>query len=420
VLFVHCCGVSVVFARRIPRNALTDHQPNQLLACMRDVIDCRLMAYYTFATGREQSSSEDLLHPIIYLHGFPGSGVEGRLCAKMADSFGCRVYGVDRPGFGSSAPLATKTGSLVVDMDEYVDGCVDQIFDLVKAKQWNEFSVIGVSGGGPYALAILERYLTLAYPESSDATTMDDDSKDPPVVKGAKTEALFVPKLKAVAVVAGVCCAGGTEGMLNVNKQLISFIGSGSIFGRLALKVIFAMQSFMVSHFPDNWLNSVIKGSSRKDLPKSDQELMDEDDSVVDVMIEDVQEAFHQGSAAAVLEAHVLFRENQGFFESLTRKWHCLTTSTAASKGTTANNSKMIDLDSMLPQVTIYQGLDDVHVPPCHSRYVHEVIFGGEGATLREYPNLGHLSLIVRKADEYIHTIASRCSADKKTSGALV
>jgi pimeloyl-ACP methyl ester carboxylesterase len=160
------------------------------------------MAYYTFATGEHQNLENEDLHPILFLHGFPSSGVEGACCARMAGNFGCRLYGIDRPGFGSSDPPAAPMLSL--SPDEYICCFVDQIFDFVLAKKWKEFSVMGVSGGGLYALAVLERYLTLAYPQENQSAIPEAS----------------VPKLTAVALVAGVCCAGGTEGMNHAKKVL--------------------------------------------------------------------------------------------------------------------------------------------------------------------------------------------------------
>jgi pimeloyl-ACP methyl ester carboxylesterase len=41
-------------------------------------------------------------HPLLYLHGFLGSRVEGRVGDEAAKATGVRVIGLDRPGMGLS------------------------------------------------------------------------------------------------------------------------------------------------------------------------------------------------------------------------------------------------------------------------------------------------------------------------------
>lgn len=81
--------------------------------------------------------------PVLYFHGFPGSRLEARIAASAAARLGLRVLAVDRPGFGQSTFQVGRTiGSWAADVAALTD--------------WlglRRFSVIGVSGGGPYALA---------------------------------------------------------------------------------------------------------------------------------------------------------------------------------------------------------------------------------------------------------------------------
>lgn len=82
---------------------------------------------------------------LLWLHGTPGARrqipVEAR---RFAVENGFRLVGIDRPGVGSSNPY--QYGSLldfVTDLEVLVDGLgIDR------------FSVVGLSGGGPYALAV--------------------------------------------------------------------------------------------------------------------------------------------------------------------------------------------------------------------------------------------------------------------------
>jgi pimeloyl-ACP methyl ester carboxylesterase len=82
--------------------------------------------------------------PILWLHGTPGARRQIPEAARLAaEEVGVRFVGVDRPGTG----LSTSHLS---------DSILDHIADLeilVDELGFEEFGVIGLSGGGPYALA---------------------------------------------------------------------------------------------------------------------------------------------------------------------------------------------------------------------------------------------------------------------------
>ena len=80
---------------------------------------------------------------VLYFHGYPGSRLEARVAAAAATRLGLRLLAVDRPGFGQSMFRAGRSiGGWAADMDALAD-------QLGLAR----FSVVGVSGGAPYALA---------------------------------------------------------------------------------------------------------------------------------------------------------------------------------------------------------------------------------------------------------------------------
>ncbi len=81
--------------------------------------------------------------PIFYCHGFPASRLEARLLEPAAVKLGLRLISVDRPGYGLSDftqnhTLAAWPGDLT---------------QLAKVLGTERFAILGVSGGGPYALA---------------------------------------------------------------------------------------------------------------------------------------------------------------------------------------------------------------------------------------------------------------------------
>ncbi|MGI8716170.1 MAG: alpha/beta fold hydrolase [Solirubrobacteraceae bacterium] len=86
--------------------------------------------------------------PIFTIHGTPGC----RLSARHPDpslisAAGLRLISYDRPGYGRSN---RHRGRSVVD-------CVSDVAAIADALGVDRFAVIGVSGGGPHALAIAAR-----------------------------------------------------------------------------------------------------------------------------------------------------------------------------------------------------------------------------------------------------------------------
>jgi len=80
--------------------------------------------------------------PVVYCHGFPGSRLDGALVEASARAVGIRLIAPDRPGFGHSTFQPGRT------MDDWPRdlGCLADHLDL------GPFTLLGVSGGGPYAL----------------------------------------------------------------------------------------------------------------------------------------------------------------------------------------------------------------------------------------------------------------------------
>jgi pimeloyl-ACP methyl ester carboxylesterase len=81
--------------------------------------------------------------PVFYFHGWPGSRLEAALLDDAARDLGVRIIAADRPGYGLSTFLAgRKLVTWPRDMQL-----------LANSLKIDRFSVLGVSGGGPYALA---------------------------------------------------------------------------------------------------------------------------------------------------------------------------------------------------------------------------------------------------------------------------
>jgi len=81
--------------------------------------------------------------PVFYFHGFPGSRLEAKLAEKIALDTHVRFIGIDRPGFGLSEFKPQRT---LLDW-------ADDVSELADALQIDRFSILSISGGGPYAAA---------------------------------------------------------------------------------------------------------------------------------------------------------------------------------------------------------------------------------------------------------------------------
>lgn len=90
----------------------------------------------------EYGSSDGV--PVFYFHGFPGSRLDWKMFdgPAVAES-GARVIAIDRPGYGLSDPSPGRT-MLAWPADTV---------ELADELRVERFAVLGVSGGGPYALA---------------------------------------------------------------------------------------------------------------------------------------------------------------------------------------------------------------------------------------------------------------------------
>jgi pimeloyl-ACP methyl ester carboxylesterase len=85
--------------------------------------------------------------PLLYCHGFPGSRLEAQLFETSAYQSHAKLIAVDRPGYGQSDYKSFQK------LSEWVND-VSEITDILNL---GRFSVLGVSGGGPYALACAHR-----------------------------------------------------------------------------------------------------------------------------------------------------------------------------------------------------------------------------------------------------------------------
>ncbi len=80
---------------------------------------------------------------MFYCHGWPGSRLEAAMFDAIALRLELRIIAVERPGFGWSSPHPDRT---LLDHAKDIESLANHL-DL------KSYGVLGISGGGPYALA---------------------------------------------------------------------------------------------------------------------------------------------------------------------------------------------------------------------------------------------------------------------------
>jgi pimeloyl-ACP methyl ester carboxylesterase len=349
--------------KKASTNMSSMEEPPEAVQHFLTLEDGRKMAYYTFL-AEEGSEDPSKKHPVLYLHGFPGTGLEGAVCVREVALAGGCLFSPDRPGFGHSDrwPKLEQTGtgtsdSTLAEGHARTNLFIEDLWSLIRSKGWQSFSVIGVSGGGPYATAMLSSYLEARYGES----------KLPPIAR-----------LEAISLVGGICCAAGIEGMMSDNKRLYDLVAKQK---KRELRLTFGMARFFMTILPARLMLKLIP---KKELPKVDQACF-ADPTIGTHMIKLLKSSLRQGGKAAALEVAILFHSEQGFESTLKERYQKI-----VAEGET---------DS-LPRVAIFQGALDVNVPLSHAEYMHKEWLL-ETAKVVRYEDLGHISMILQKPTEY-------------------
>ncbi|QPC69488.1 hypothetical protein HYE68_000240 [Fusarium pseudograminearum] len=102
--------------------------------------DGRNVAYTIYGTDNPAAPT------MFYFHGFPGSHHEGYLTHSTALKNGLRVIAPSRPGYSDSTFQDNRS---ILDYPKDIL----EIADLLSVQR---FTILGVSGGGPYAIACLK------------------------------------------------------------------------------------------------------------------------------------------------------------------------------------------------------------------------------------------------------------------------
>lgn len=196
--------------------------------------------------------------PGFYFHGHPGSRLELQFADEAAADAGVRIIGLDRPGYGLSDFQPHRT---ILDWPRDVEEVADML-------GLDRFSVLGSSGGGPYALACAHEI-----PE----------------------------RITRVGVISGVGpynAPGATRGMRWQNRVGFQL---GARFPPLARLIMWSMGR-QVRRRPERTLDAIAQAMSRADAEIAGRP------EVRRILAAVIAEAFRQGSRGAALDVVLLGR----------------------------------------------------------------------------------------------------------------
>jgi pimeloyl-ACP methyl ester carboxylesterase len=214
--------------------------------------------------------------PFLYCHGFPSSRLEAQLAQSEARRVGIRLISIDRPGFGQSDYLSNRS----------INSWPEDVAALVSHLRIEKFSVIGVSGGAPYAI-------------SCAARLQDNVSK--------------------LGIVCGLAWLGESTLVDRMRKPLKLLIKFFATFPQAGNKLVQQLLVPILKYNPA-FVFSMIKSQASKD-----DKILLSDPRVGGVIQESLKEAFHQGSKGPAREL-VLYQKPWEFdlkrISAETYIWH--------------------------------------------------------------------------------------------------
>eukprot|EP00536_Pseudo-nitzschia_multiseries_P004737 jgi/Psemu1/285307/fgenesh1_pg.81_\ len=378
--------------------------------------------------SRDQNKNkEQQRHPVLYFHGFPGCGLEGGFsCALAVAREGGRLYGIDRPGMGkTSSPYADRDSNVSVSPEKQskskskssedsadptvsaalnnndskttssssssssnIEIFVESVWELVENQGWTEFSIIGVSGGGPYALAMIASYLQRKRNRGTTTTTGTGGTGT-----GKRSACCCPARLRNVSLVGAICVSAGSEGIKTGAESLIATVESAptsrlSRFGLRAMSVSTgAMFNLMVPMLPISWV-MYLNSFGTKDMPAADRAWMS-DENNLGSFLSVLEPMAVQGGYPGIYDDMMIIFAPGPRHEEIIREHY-------SNSNSNSSNGDRTDL----PAVGIFQGGSDVNVPLSHAKFLHSSIFH-ERSEFFQYDDLGHVSLVAGKAEEY-------------------
>jgi pimeloyl-ACP methyl ester carboxylesterase len=202
--------------------------------------------------------------PVFHFNGYPGARLEAQLISDAAVRTGVRLIGIDRPGMGLSD---FQPGRQILDWP-------DDVIELADALGLGRFSVVGVSGGGPYSAAC--------------AFKISD-------------------RLSACGIIAGTGPMDSASEAITRSNRVINFVAQRLPF---LFRVFLWWSLGRFSKDPER-LEAIIEKQG-KHLAEPDRQLFSTPE-IKQFFVKEAAEAFRQGTKGPAWEGKLLFGEPWGF-----------------------------------------------------------------------------------------------------------
>ena len=202
--------------------------------------------------------------PVLYFNGFPGTRFEGKLISEAAARAGVRLIGLDRPGMGLSD----------FQPDRRMLDWPDDVIEFADALGLSQFSVVGVSGGGPFSAVC----------------------------------AFKIPgRLRACGIIAGTGPMHPASEDITRSNRVMGFVAQ-----RLPLLFRVLMWWSLGRFSQDRERLEAIIEKQRQQLPERDRQLFGRPE-IRQLFVEEAAEAFRQGAKGPAWEGKLLFGDPWGF-----------------------------------------------------------------------------------------------------------
>jgi pimeloyl-ACP methyl ester carboxylesterase len=202
-------------------------------------------------------------HPVVFFHGLIGSHHQASYVAGRAEQEGLRIVAPNRPGVGRSEFVVRRSAL----------EAVDDVEDLAAALGLEEFSVIGISGGTPYALASLYR---------------------------------LGRRIRSVTILSGMGPMQLPGALHGMDQRRRLFLGAGSRYPQLARRG-FQVAANRFRADPERFLHRLVTTWSIPD------QRMFQRREVFDLFLKDLHAVFTEGLGAEGLARELAIFRNYGF-----------------------------------------------------------------------------------------------------------
>ncbi len=202
-------------------------------------------------------------HPVLFFHGLVGSHHQASYVSERARRERLRIIAPNRPGVGGSE-FVTRASAL---------DAIEDVEDLAAALDLDSFSLIGISGGTPYALGVL---LKLGH------------------------------RVRTVTIISGMGPMRLRGALHGMERRRRLFLGAGSRYPHLALRG-FQAGADRFQADPERFLKGLIRTWSAPDRRLFARR------EVFDLFLKDLHQVFTDGNGAVGLAQELTFYRNYGF-----------------------------------------------------------------------------------------------------------